>query len=424
MIDIANVIKLRDDAIQDLLPVALVSRHFYTITVPLIYQNITLDISRYVLSQPYPEDGKYVLRPLSALATRLSAGPSVRALVRNVHVIGRMGASPEALELLQYWLPRFSQLISFSWDLDCPLPTTMLECLGRHWPSSHLHMRTSIAKCDIRKDRKTLELAPHMLRSLQVNMPNCGSREGEKEARITKQRFFWALNNCPGLQTLTTYFAWNSRDKYKRPPHPASRSSGPSGPPGLWHDIKLESPLPQLLELSVADRTFEVDDLLTWGAKGGWKKLKKITVWDHRLLQGFNGCEQSLRSIRLIDAKQGWEDNIGKICSRTMNLTELKIRTEDSRVPVSILEICGPSLTTLAIHHQDRGNDWSYIKDTPFKFLRAIQRLCPKVTNLALNLCWPLDSLASFPAYDSYYKPTLTSLSHRITYPLLAIFHN
>lgn len=192
---------------------------------------------------------------------------------------------------------------------------------------------------------------------------------------MAKRKLFWVLKNSPGLQSLTTDAPQEHIEKRGH------------GPLASWHDVKLGFPLPQLLELSIADKTFEIDDLSTWGAKEGWTKLKKITLCDSRLLCGLHGCEQSLRSIHLIDAKEGYESALVVMCSRTMRLTELEIQTEISRLPFSALEICGASLITLAVHpHKESAEGCLSVQDTPLDFLQATQRYCPAVTSLAINL--------------------------------------
>ena len=384
MIGLANTKKLRADGLLNLLPVALVSRHFYRIVTPLTYQTIYIDISGCSYPHPHVEDHTATKRPLSTLISRLSAGPAVLALVRNIHVFGRDGVHPGALELLIGWLPKLRQLCSFSWNCDGSFPPSLLTSLGQHWPKAHLDMRTSFSKCDIKKDWKVLRLAPNMLRSLHVCMPNYPYDRVGKEARVAKSKLLWALRSCPGLHSLTTY----DPNVYRN-----NRGLGASEP---WHDLKPDFLLPQLAELTIADKTFEVDDLLKWGAKGGWTKLTKITLWDDRLLYGFQGCEQSLRSISLLHTKAENENALVSICSRTIRLTELKIKTEESRLPFSALMICGPSLETLAIHpHRDALDNWINMQDVPLCLLQAIQRLCPGLTNLALNLRWPPDNPAS-----------------------------
>ncbi len=382
------------------------------LVTPLIYDSIRIDVSEYTYIYSQTRDSKRIKQPLHGLIKRLSAGPSVRALVRNIRVSSRGRAHPDILELLLSWLPELTQLVSFSWDNDGSFPTPLLKGLAQHWPRNRLHMRTSISKCNISKDWKVLRLAPSMIRTLQVCMPNDASQSGQKQGRVAKERLLQVLNNCPGLQSLSTY-GFNG---YKERNSTSRR--GPSGPSGLWHHAKLQYPLPQLLELSIADRTFEVDDLLAWGAKEGWAKLKKITLWDHRLLYGCRGCENSLQSINLIDANEGYEDTLAKVCSRTIRLTELKIRTGIHRLLLSALEICGHSLTAFAIHpHIDVGGCWPRVTDVPLGFLKAIQRHCPELTSLAMSLSRPRDSSVSFESYRSF-KHTLTLLSQRIISPL------
>ena len=327
--------KLRDDALSNLLSVALVSRRIYMIAMPLIYNSIRIDISECTFSwSPTNHVFDYIHCPVSTLVVRLSARPSLRAMVRNIHIFSRNAVHPGTLALLQSMVPKLSQLESLSWDVDEVFPAAFLEPLRQRWPKIHLHIRTDFDKCNITKDWKSLKLAPQMLRSLQVCMPNGGFRGGETRALAAKKHLFWVLKNCPGLQSLTTYH----------------QEGCDVGSLGLWYDVKLEDPLPQLSDFSFTDKTFETEDLAFWGAKGGWLRLERLTVCNHRLLDGLHGCEESLRSINLISAGEGYKDSLLQMCSRTTMLTELKVRDMPVQFPLSALEICGPSLKSLAIH--------------------------------------------------------------------------
>ena len=382
---IANAIKLRDDTISSLLSVALVSRRIYMIAMPLIYKSIRIDISEHTYSSSYTRSRECINRPVSTLVVRPSAGPSVRAMVRSIHVFSRTVVHPDTLALLQSMVPNLSQLESLSWDVEGSFPAAFLEPLRQRWPKSHLHIRTDFYKCHITKDWISLKLAPHMLCSLQVCMPNAAFRGGEKRALAAKKNLFWVLRNCPGLRSLTTY----PQESYN------------AGLLGIWYDVKLEDPLPQLSDLSVTDKTFETEDLVYWGAKGGWLRLERLTICNHRLLDGLHGCEESLRSINLINAGEGYEDSLLQICSRTTMLTELKLRDVLVQFPLPALEICGPSLKSLAIHFSSgRASHWDCMQQISLHRLLCAQRCCPGLTDLAVNLLWPPDCWARFPPYS------------------------
>ena len=358
--------------------IALVSRRLYMVAMPLIYQSVYIDLSRSTSSLSSS------LTESRTLMARLSAGPSVRALIKNIHVSERGALDPDVRDLLHSWLPQLSQLVSIYGNVDGPCPTTLLNVIGKHWPGIRLHIRTNISyrdQDDIKQQRRFLKLAPNMLRSLQICMPNDECSEGG----VAKKKLFWALKNCPGLQSLTTYISpgfWDLLNK--------DFISGPQ----KWKRVKLGGPLPQLSEITIADATFGIKDLLKWGGKEGWTKLKKISVWDHRLLDVFQGCEHSLRSIHLIDAKIGYEDALVKICLRTIRLIELKIKTSNSRLPFRALKICGASLITLAIHSRS--------ESISLDFLQAIPRLCPRLTNVTTSLRWPPDNSVTSRAHPSH----------------------
>ena len=368
----ANALKLRNDAPSNLLPTAQVTRQMYMILMPLIYECIRLDISWFTYSHhPYLASQESITLPLDTLVVQLSTSTSVRAFVRQIRVCKRGVAHPGALDLLLSWLPEFSQLDSLTWDDDCQIPRSVLKAFSQHWPRAHLHMRTIFPVDKISMDWQIFRQAPNMLRSLQICMPSVPTNYFGSVDLEAKRKLFWVLNSCPGLQCLSTYGDLDSSSILQ------------DEPIGSWHKVKFGGPLPQLLELSIADRTFSVSDLLQWGREDGWINLKKITLWESGLLSGLRGCEQSLRSIQLIGTKEGYEKDLAEICSRTWRLTELKINTSHSRYPTSTLAICGASLVTLAVHGRSM-----QVATAPLDFLQLIQRHCTLLINLTLDICF------------------------------------
>ena len=360
--------------------------------MPLIYECVKLDISRYTFTHRlYLTPQKSRPLPLNSLFARLSSSPSVRTLVRRIRVLKRGVAHPAALDLLLSLIPEFSQLTSFTWDDDCQIPTTALNMFSQHWPRAQLHIRTKSPVDKISRDWQMFRQAPNMLQSLKICIPSARTSHYGSVHREAKRKLFWVLNSCPGLQCLSTYsdFDCGLHD----------------GPRGSWHKVKFVGPLPQLLELSITDRTFSVSDLLQWGRGNGWLNLRKITLWESGLLSGLRGCEQSLRSIQLIGTKEGYENDLMEICSRTRRMTELKINTPRSRYPTSTLAICGASLVTLAVHCP------SQIARAPLDFLEVIQRHCPLLVNLALDTC--LSSMVVSPQARTSINTVLTRQNQR-----------
>ena len=348
------------------------NHQFYTTLIPLIYECIRFDISRYTFTYRQSlAPKKSSIAPLDTLVARLSASPSVRAFVRHIRVFKRGVAHPDALDIFLSWLPEFSQLNSLTWDDDCQIPRTVLNTFSQYWPRAHLHMRTMCPVGKISTDWQIFRQAPNMLRSLQIRMPVNHHGSVESEA---KRKLFWVLNSCPGLQCLSTY---DTQD--------FSRSLQDQ-PIGSWHEVKFGGPLPQLLELSITDRTFSISDLLQWGREDGWIKLRKITLLESSLLSGLRGCEQSLRSIQLVDTQEGYENDLGKICSRTQRLIELKINTLNTGYPISTLAICGASLVTLVVRFPI--SHPMQVTIAPLEFLEAIQRHCPLLANLTVDVCF------------------------------------
>lgn len=184
LIGIANATKLRDDTISSLLSVALVSRRIYMIAMPLIYKSIRIDISGYTYSSSHTDGRQCIERPVSTLVVRLSAGPSVRAMVRSTDVFSRTAIHPETLARLQSMVPSLSQLESLSWDVDGSFPAAFLEPLRQRWPKSHLHIRTDFYDCNIAKDWISRKLAPHMLCFLQVPSSPSMEKRGRNQAAL------------------------------------------------------------------------------------------------------------------------------------------------------------------------------------------------------------------------------------------------
>ena len=371
----ANALKLRNDAPSDFLLTAQVTRQFYMILMPLIYEYIRFDISRYNFTyRQYLAPQKSRILPLDTLVARLSESPSVRAFVRQIRVFKRGVAHPDALDLLLSWIPEFNQLNSLTWDDDCQVPMTVLNTFSQHWPRAHLHIRAMSPVGKISTDWQIFRQAPNMLRSLQICMPSVPANHYGSVDLEAKRKLFWVLKSCPGLQCLSTY---DTQDLWR---------SLQGEPIGSWHRVKFGGPLPRLLELSIADRTFSASDLLQWGREDGWINLRKITLWESSLLSGLRGCEQSLRSIQLIDTKEGYENDLAKICAHTRGLTELKINTHRLGYPISTLATCGASLVTLAVRHPIGHR--TQVSTAPLEFLKAIQRHCPLLVNLALDICF------------------------------------
>ncbi|KAL9136201.1 MAG: hypothetical protein Q9175_002590 [Cornicularia normoerica] len=279
------------------IPVELLTEVFLQVD---LFQGIRIDISGYNLSYTRTVVRRSTKRPLSKVIARLFAGPTVRALVRKIHVFGRGGVHPGALRLLLSWIPEFIQLTSFSWDGDGSFPTTMLDSLGHHWSKGHLHTRTSFSKWHITDNWSVLKLAPNMLRSLQVCMPNSPYDRVGKEARMAKRKLFWVLKNSPGLQSLTTYAPQEHIEK---------RGHGPSA---SWHDVKLGFPLPQLLELSIADKPFEHH-------LSALSQIPQLTVMALRI-QKPQRCDKHKSSLAAVKhAFQHMMENVA--LSRTSNLS-------------------------------------------------------------------------------------------------------
>ena len=229
-------------------------------------------------------------------------------------------------------------------------------------------------------------LASHALCSLRIESPYYDCFNIRTNTRDFKSRLLNTLRHCPNLRSLVVYGNRSLED--------ATDEVRLAVEPG--------DTLPLLQELSIIgyehskmsgdEPLFQRDDREIWGAYGGWSNLQRVTFHDHQLLDGIHGCQNTLVSIDLINISEGFEQSLGRICSRVDNLRELRMEGERACVPVAALQRCGHSLRSLAILSSNY-SDEDQVDMVGLEGLQLIQDHCPLVSSMALSIYRQPDSL-------------------------------
>ena len=347
------------------------------LVVPLLYRNVTLDISK--------RDSSRREHVHQTLAERLLNEPKVCAFVKELRVVNHKRYNSiwdDSSELLLGLLPRLILLEVVRWEVKTFLPEAAFELLLENASSKRLRLHLdlgagfkleNLTKCD-----KLLVHASHALCSLHIWFPSW--YHSATHAREIKSRIFNTIRHCPNLRSFAVY-----------------------GDGSLEHAtdvvrlaVEPGDTLPLLQELSLIGNTpiFQREDLEIWGANGGWSNLQRVTFRDHQLLDGIHGCQDTLDSIVLTNVSEGFEQSLGRICSRVDNLRELKMGGERSCVPIAALQRSGHSLRSLVIL---RFNYWdvNQVDVVGLEGLQLIQHHCPLVSSMALSIDRQPDSLVS-----------------------------
>ncbi|KAM0794270.1 hypothetical protein BDR22DRAFT_712424 [Usnea florida] len=367
--------KLHEDNPLSLVPLTLVCRYFYMLVVPLLYRNTTLDISKKDLGH-----GEQVHQ---TLAERLLNEPKVCAFVKELRVVDRKsynGVWDNSSEFLASLLPRLTCLEVVRWEVKAFLPEAafelMLENASRKRLRLHLNSGAGFKLENLRKCDKLLVHASHALCSLRIWFPSW--YHSATHAREIKSRLFNTIRHCPNLRSFAVY----------------GDGSLEHANDGVRLAVEPGDTLPLLQELSLIGNTpiFRREDLEIWGANGGWSNLQRVTFRDYQLLDGIHGCQDTLDSIVLTHVSDGFEQALGRICSRVDNLRELKMGGERSCVPIAALQRSGHSLRSLVIL---RFNYWvvNQVDVVGLEGLQLIQDHCPLVSSMALSIDRRPDSL-------------------------------
>ena len=365
-----DIRQLYEDNPLSVVPLTLVCRYFYMLVIPLLYRNVTLDISK-----RDPSRGENVYEKL---VERFLHGPTLCASVKELRVVNPKSYnsiwddSPKPLASL---LPRLTRLEVVRWEVKSFLPEAALELLLKNASSKKLRLHLDIGAAFEFENSKTCDQilvhASHALSSLRIWLPYNYYRE--INTREIKSRIFNTLKRCPNLRIFAVY---SNR--------PVEHALG-----GMRLVVEPGDTLPLLQELSIiADSDcaiFQWEDLEIWGANGRWSNLQRVTFREHQLLDGIHGCQDTLDSIDLTHVSDGFEHFLGRICSRVNNLREVRVSGERSCVPIAALQRCGHSLKSLVILRPDvHGAD--QVDVVGLDGLRLIQCLCPLVSCMVLSI--------------------------------------
>ena len=360
--------QLYEDNPLSLVPLTLVCRDFHMLVIPLLYRNVTLDISK---GDPCREDNVY-----ERLVERFLREPALCASVKELRVVNPKSYnsiwddSPEPLASL---LPRLTRLELVRWEVKSFLPEAAFEPLLKDASSKQLRLHLDIGAAFEFENSKTCDQilvhASHALSSLRIWLPYNYYRA--INTREIKSRIVNTLKHCPNLRIFAVY---NNRS--------VEHATGE-----MRLAVEPGDTLPLLQELSIIGDSaiFQREDLEIWGAKGGWSNLQRVTFRDHKLLDGIHGCQDTLDSIDLTHVSDGFEHFLGRICSRVNNLRELRVGGELSCVPIAALQRCGHSLKSLVIlRFNFPGVD--QVDVVGLEGLQSIQDHCPLVSSMVVSI--------------------------------------
>ena len=346
------------------------------LVIPLLYRNITIDIGK--------RDASRKEHVQETLVERLLNGPTVCAFVKELRVVGRKGYNgiwDDSFEPLPSLLPRLTRLEVVRWEVKAFLPEASFELLLENASNKRLRLHLDVGVAFELENMRTCDTflvhASHALCSLRIWIPYCYYRT--TETRDMKSRIFNTLKHCPNLRSFAIY----------------GNSSMDHATDGVRLAVEPGDTLPPLQELSIiGDSTitiFQREDLEIWGANGGWSNLQRVTFRDHQLLDGIHGCQDTLDSINLTHVSEGFEQSLGRICSRVDNLRELRVGGERSCVPIAALQRCGHSLKSLVVLRSLvlRGHNFygvDQVNEVGLEGLQLIQDHCPLVSSMALSI--------------------------------------
>ena len=320
---VTNNRQLHEENPLSLVPLTLVCQQFYILVIPLLYRNVTIDIGK--------RDSSRKEHVHKTLVERLLNGPTVCAFVKELRVANRKGYNgiwEDSSGPLASLLPRLTRVEVVRWEIKAFLPEASFELLLENASSKRLRLHLDVeAAFDLENMRTFDKFLVHALYSLRIWVPY-------RYGKITN-RIFNTLKHCPNLRSFAIYD--NRSSDY------ATDEVRLAVEPG--------DTIPLLQELSIIGPSapFRREDLEVWGVNAGWSNLQRVTLSDHQLLDGIHGCQDTLESINLNDISEGFEQSLGRICSRVENLRELRVGGEPSCVPIAALQRCGHSLKSLEL---------------------------------------------------------------------------
>ena len=395
--DLTDIGQLYEEDLLSLLPLTLVCRDFHMLVIPLLYRNVTLDISK--------RDSSRGENVYETLVERFLDKPELCASIKELRVFNPKSYnsiwddSPEPLASL---LPRLTRLEVVRWEVKSFLPEAAFEILLKNASSKRLRLHLDIGAAFDFENLKTNASSKRLRLHLDVgaasgfeNLETCDNflvhaSHALSSLRIWLQyNFYRAINtweiksrivntlkNCPNLRIFAVY---NNR-------------SLDDATVGVRLTVEPGDTLPLLQELSIIGDSaiFRPEDLEIWGANGGWSNLQRVTFRDHQLLDGIHGCQDTLESIDLTHVSDGFEHFLGRICSRVNNLRELRVGGERSCVPIAALQRCGHSLKSLVILTYS-GVD--QVDVVGLQGLQLIQDHCPQVSSIVLSIDQQPDTL-------------------------------
>lgn len=360
----AQIARVDEHNISTLLRLAQVSRQFYVLVLPMIYRSLHVN-ARW----------KSQKRKLEALATRLATRTEVVSFVREIHIDDIYRDEEFVEQFLTDLIPNLTQLDAFYWSPAGKDFLQTVKLIHRHWPRCQLHPLYIDIGSSV--GREMVNIFPHMLRDFRLSLP-VEPRSGQ----TAKVNFIHAIKHCPNMQTLEVY-------------QHSSRcvSFGPWMDSKARLDISSGDKLSRPSEVRIMSLSIPWDDFRQWGKAGGWSNLRKLTLRDAEWLDLFQGCEATLRSLRLVDAsEEAVEDSmLDSFCANLAGLKEMGIIGRYATIPLKTLRGHGAPLERLEVHRYNPGEqpstDIASCNATqPLIGVDGLDQWCPNLSYIALDI--------------------------------------
>lgn len=342
---------------------ALVSRQFYILTLPLLYHPLRIHI-------------EYESQKCSAevLAIRLTTKSKVVEFIRDIH-IGRIYSHEEfVVEWLADMIPRLARLDAFHWSPADKSLRPIIELVRQHWPHCRLHpLGLDIGSSE---GREMVDMIPQMLQDLQLYIPP--KPDSGQAARIN---FIHATKNCPNVQTVDVWEQSGECVLYEPWRGPQARL-----------DLSPGDAIPCPTQVKIMDAPFPWEDFGSWGNLGGWRKLTELTLRNSKQLQFFHGCEGTLRSLSLVNDWEAIDESAFEaFCGGLECLEEVQVVGTSATLPFNTLRQYGGALKQLDVH------GYNSFKRRIAKFetvgltqscpdIQGMEEWCPKLSNVALDM--------------------------------------
>jgi hypothetical protein len=372
---------------ETLLSTCLVSRQFYLLTVPYLYRNVRLDLTR----PSHVHLVRRLIKPKSRFVTR----------IRMLSITGTDKMT--ALRLLDLYVlfARITRLQQLEWRGCLSIPHPILETLSIRFPTAHVLVEASNTKLGVSAN------APLPFYTILNHVAGRQLTYLEFKPVAVNQLYDGIKSDLMRMLTQTKTlldFRW-FEDLHRTYEHPEML------------DCFQHSSFPPLANFCLFSPTlFTIVELRLWGKRGGWSELTSLTLFDSDQLCAFVGQIPELLQLIFFPVENHAIDRISTcLKSSSLDAPFGRVRTltykdqnhrrcsgqDNAVVPWCMLEKM-PKLETLTL---DRSH-FIWNCPGPALAMATAQDICrirtmfPRLENVSLDLAihgvtgrWPYDIL-------------------------------